>query len=165
MPILDDHTLEFFSHSPEQTRRFGMRLGNLLKPGDLLCLQGELGTGKTTFVQGLAQGWGTLDIVSSPTFILVNLYRRPDSALLFHLDAYRIESVLEAEELDLETMLAQGPLIVEWAERLMPILPSERLWAQMEYVAEENRKILFIAQGKRYDDLLLQLRQASFGAD
>jgi tRNA threonylcarbamoyladenosine biosynthesis protein TsaE len=165
MPILDEHTLEFFSHSPEQTRRFGMRLGALLKPGDLLCLQGELGSGKTTFVQGLAQGWGTADIVSSPTFVLVNLYRRPDLALLFHLDAYRLESISEAEELDLEAMLDQGPLVIEWAERLAPILPPERLWAQMEYVAEENRKILFTSQGKRYDDLLLQLRQASFGAD
>ena len=58
MPILDDHTLEFFSRSPEQTRRVGMRLGGLLQPGDVVCLQGSLGAGKTTLVQGLAQGWG-----------------------------------------------------------------------------------------------------------
>lgn len=165
MPILDEHSLEFFSHSPEQTRRFGIRLGSLLQNGDVLCLQGDLGAGKTTFVQGLAQGWGSLDSVSSPTFILVNLYRRPDSMPLFHLDAYRLESALEAEELDLDAMLAQGPLAIEWAERLKPILPPERLWIQMEYVAEENRKICFSAIGKRYDDLLAQLRQASFGAD
>ncbi|HNO86433.1 MAG TPA: tRNA (adenosine(37)-N6)-threonylcarbamoyltransferase complex ATPase subunit type 1 TsaE, partial [Anaerolineales bacterium] len=76
MPILDSHTIEFFSRSPEQTRRIGMRIGAGLKAGDVICLQGNLGAGKTTFVQGLAQGWGSLDSVSSPTFILVSQYRR-----------------------------------------------------------------------------------------
>ena len=80
MPILDSHSLEFFSKSPEQTRRIGMRLGSVLKKGDVLCLQGDLGAGKTTFVQGIAQGWGSLDSVSSPTFIIVNMYRRTDDA-------------------------------------------------------------------------------------
>ncbi len=60
MPILDAHTFEFFSKSPEQTRRLGMRLGALLQPGDLICLQGDLGAGKTTLVQGVARGWGAL---------------------------------------------------------------------------------------------------------
>ena len=85
MPILDAHMLEFFSRSPEQTRRIGLRLGSLLKPGDIICLQGDLGAGKTTFTQGLAQGWGSLDSVSSPTFILVNQY--PVSYT--HLDVYK----------------------------------------------------------------------------
>ena len=111
MPILDAHTFEFFSRSPEQTRRLGMRLGALLQPGDLVCLQGELGAGKTTLVQGVAQGWGTLDAVSSPTFVLVNAYRRPDSSQLFHFDAYRVDSLGEAEELDMDTLLSQGPLV------------------------------------------------------
>src|SRR5512144_74125 len=104
MPILDAHALEFFSRSPEQTRRLGMRLGTLLQAGDLVCLQGDLGAGKTTLVQGLAQGWGALDGVSSPTFVLVNSYRRPDSRPLFHFDAYRIVSVEEAEELDVDLL-------------------------------------------------------------
>jgi len=76
MPILDAQTLDFFSRSPEQTRRLGMKLGALLQKGDLLCLSGDLGAGKTTLMQGIAQGWGTLDAVSSPTFVLVNVYRR-----------------------------------------------------------------------------------------
>ena len=69
-------------------------------------LQGDLGAGKTTFVQGIAAGWGAQDEVSSPTFVLVNIYRGTESARLFHLDTYRIESAAEAEELDLEAMLA-----------------------------------------------------------
>src|SRR5512135_3538255 len=102
MPILNARTLEFFSRSPDQTRRLGVRLGALLQPGDLICLSGDLGAGKTTLVQGVAQGWGSLDTVSSPTFVLVNEYRRPDGAFLFHLDAYRLESEPEAAELDID---------------------------------------------------------------
>ncbi len=107
MPVLDVHTMDFFSHSPEQTRRLGERLGGALQAGDMICLQGDLGAGKTTFVQGLARGWGSLNSVSSPTFILVNMYRRADRSRLFHLDAYRLDSTPEAEELDLE--LDAGP--------------------------------------------------------
>jgi len=163
MPILDANTLEFFSRSPEQTRRVGMRLGALLEPGDVICLQGELGTGKTTLVQGLAQGWGSLDPVSSPTFVLVNLYRRPDAHCLFHLDAYRLESIQEAEELDMDDMLEQGPLVIEWAERLAALLPRERLWVQMTYQDEEHRAMLFNALGGRYSQILVEFRQAVYG--
>lgn len=165
MPILDAHALEFFSRSPEQTRRLGMRLGTLLQPGDLVCLQGELGAGKTTLVQGVAQGWGALDAVSSPTFVLVNAYRRPDSGQLFHFDAYRIDSLSEAEELDMDNLLAQGPLVVEWPERVEPILPAERLWAWLEYDAEEHRAMRFTARGKRYETLLDDFRRELYGVD
>jgi tRNA threonylcarbamoyladenosine biosynthesis protein TsaE len=163
MPILDANSLEFFSRSPEQTRRLGMRLGKLLQPSDVVCLQGELGAGKTTLVQGLAQGWGAVDPVSSPTFVLVNVYRRPDAGQLFHLDAYRLESAAEAEELDLDTLLEQGPLVVEWAERIAASLPAERLWAELEYVAEEQREMRFAARGERYEHLLEGLRQGVYG--
>ena len=128
MPILDVNSLEIFSRSPEQTRRVGMRLGAFLQTGDVICLQGELGAGKTTFVQGIAQGWGSLDPVSSPTFVLVNTYRRPDKEMLFHLDTYRLVSDQEAEELDLEEMINKGPLVIEWPERVKTLLPPHYLW-------------------------------------
>lgn len=163
MPILDAHTLEFFSRSPEQTRRVGMRLGGRLHAGDVVCLQGDLGAGKTTFVQGLAQGWGSLDSVSSPTFILVNLYRRADTSQLFHLDAYRIESIPEAEELDLEMMLAQGPLVIEWPERLGELIPPQRLWVTFDYTGDEHRQMVFKASGKPYDNMLDEIRKTMFG--
>jgi tRNA threonylcarbamoyladenosine biosynthesis protein TsaE len=164
MPILDAHALEFFSRSPEQTRRLGMRLGALLQPGDLICLQGELGSGKTTLVQGIAQGWGALDGVSSPTFVLVNSYHRPNTAQLFHFDAYRIDAPAEAEELDLDLYIEQGPLVVEWPERVEPILPPERLWAWLQYESEEHRAMRFVACGKRYETLLDHLRRQLYGA-
>jgi tRNA threonylcarbamoyladenosine biosynthesis protein TsaE len=163
MPILDEHTLEFFSRSPEQTRRVGMRVGGLLNSGDVVCLQGELGAGKTTFVQGVAQGWGSFDAVSSPTFILVNMYRRADGGQLFHLDAYRLDSIAEAEELDLDSMLAQGPVVIEWAERMEKIIPRERLWIDFEYLDEEGRQMRIRSTGRRNDVLLDGLRQSIFG--
>ena len=165
MPILDAHTMDFFSRSPEQTRRVGMRLGGALQTGDVICLQGDLGAGKTTFVQGLAQGWGSMDSVSSPTFILVNEYRRADQSQLFHMDAYRLDSTPEAEELDLDSMLAAGALIIEWPERMDGLVPAERLWVQLEYVDEEEREMKFKASGERYDELLEVIRHGVFGGD
>ncbi|HQV63278.1 MAG TPA: tRNA (adenosine(37)-N6)-threonylcarbamoyltransferase complex ATPase subunit type 1 TsaE [Anaerolineales bacterium] len=163
MPILDSHTIEFFSRSPEQTRRIGMRLGSELKTGDVICLQGNLGAGKTTFVQGLAQGWGSIDAVSSPTFIIVNEYRRATGGQIFHLDAYRLESTPEAEELDLDAMLSEGVVIIEWPEKLNGLIPNDRLWITLEHIQEEQRQMSFKAHGKRYDDLLDGIRQSMFG--
>ena len=157
--------MDYFSRSPEQTRRIGMRLGGALQAGDVICLQGDLGAGKTTFVQGVALGWGSQDAVSSPTFIIVNMYRRGDEARLFHMDAYRLDSTLEAEELDLDAMLAQGALLVEWPERMDGLVPAERLWIQLEPMNGEERKMNFRAKGKRYDDLLDVIRQAAYGGD
>src|SRR5688572_29155896 len=162
MPILDKHMLEFTSRSPEQTRRIGMRLGSSLQTGDVICLQGNLGAGKTTFTQGLGQGWGSLDTVSSPTFILVNQYRRADGEKIFHLDTYRLDSTGEAEQLDLDNYLAEGALIIEWPERLGNLIPEENLWINLEHVAEEHRQMNFHARGKRYDEMLEYVRQAMF---
>lgn len=157
--------MDFFSRGPEQTRRIGMRLGGALRVGDVICLQGDLGAGKTTFVQGIAQGWGSLDSVSSPTFIIVNVYRRGDEARLFHMDAYRLDSTPEAEELDLDSMLAQGPLLIEWPERMDGLVPDERLWVSLEHINEEEREMRFKASGKRYDNLLEVIRHAAYGGD
>jgi tRNA threonylcarbamoyladenosine biosynthesis protein TsaE len=165
MPILNAHSMDFFSRSPEQTRRIGSRLGGALQAGDVICLQGDLGAGKTTFVQGVAQGWGSRDAVSSPTFILVNIYRREDQDQLSHMDAYRLDSAPEAEELDLEAMLAEGPLLIEWPERIGGLIPDECLWIKFEHVDEEEREMNFKASGSRYDELLEVIRRAAYGGD
>jgi len=158
MAILDANTFEFISRSPDQTRRIGMRLGELLLPSDIVCLTGDLGAGKTTLVQGIARGWGTSDVVTSPTFVLVNNYRRPDGVAMNHLDAYRLESAQEAEDLDLERMIVEGPLLVEWAERIKPALPEECLSVSMSWVSDEHRRMVFGFKGERYHKLLDQLR-------
>lgn len=163
MPILDPRSFEFFSRGPEQTRRLGIRLGALLRPGDLVCLSGDLGAGKTTLVQGMAQGFGSLDAVSSPTFVICNQYRRPNGAVLSHLDAYRLQNAYEGEDLDLYLMLERGALVVEWPERIEAALPVDRLWVKLRYMAEEQRGMQFNAHGKRYDALLGAFRRQVLG--
>lgn len=163
MPVLDRQSLEFISRSAEQTRRVGMRLGALLQPGDLVGLVGDLGAGKTTLVQGISSGWGSLDAANSPTFVLVNLYRRPDGSRLYHLDGYRLSGAAEAEDLDLEALLEGSPLVIEWADRIEAALPRERLWVVLRWVDEDQRDIVFTASGLRYQSLLIDLRKHIFG--
>lgn len=163
MPILAPNSLEIISRSPEQTRRVGMRLGSLLQPGDVVCLSGDLGSGKTTLVQGIASGWGSLDAVSSPTFVLVNVYRCLGSRRLFHLDAYRLQNAAEAEELDVQNMLENGPVLVEWADRVRAALPGEHIWVALKYVDEYQRDLMFTARGLRYQSLLSALRRQIYG--
>ena len=163
MPILNAHSLEFISRSAEQTRRLGMRLGAILACNDLVCLSGDLGSGKTTFVQGIAKGWGSLDPVSSPTFVLVNQYGRPDGLSLHHMDAYRLENACEAEDLDLDRMLENGSLVVEWAERIQEALPKEGLWVKMAWVTDEQRSFIFDPTGTRYQRIINIFRQKAFG--
>ena len=163
MPILDPNSIEFISRSVEQTRRVGMRLGAFIGDGALICLEGELGSGKTTFVQGLAAGWGSLDQVSSPTFVLVNLYRHPGGKRFYHVDAYRLNSPQEAVELDLDGMMASGSMVIEWAEKIEPILPQERLWVTLRDISRDQRDMIFTAQGKYYQSLLKIFRRHLYG--
>lgn len=163
MPILKARSMEFISRSADQTRRAGLRLGSLLEAGDLIGLVGDLGAGKTTLMQGIASGWGSLDQVTSPTFVLVNVYRRPNRQRLYHLDAYRLNSPAEAQDLDLDSMLEDAALVVEWAEKIQETLPAERLWLEIKWVDENQRDFLITAYGTRYLDLLSEFRRQLFG--
>jgi len=163
MPVLDPHALEFISRSVEQTRRLGMRFGATLQVGDVVCLVGDLGSGKTTFMQGIASGWGSLDAVSSPSFVLVNVYRGPDGQRLYHLDAYRLDNATQAEDLDLEGMLETGPVVVEWAERIQAALPSKGLWVNLRWIDDVQRDLLFSGRGERYQNMIAAIRKQIFG--
>ena len=163
MPVLDIHSMEFISRGADYTRRVGMRLGVLLGKGDIVCLDGDLGSGKTTFVQGVAAGWGSADAVTSPSFVLVNEYRRPDGTRLYHLDAFRLESGKEAEDLDIDSMHESGVLIIEWAGRIRDILPSEHLWISLRYTDVNQRDLIFSARGTRYDAMLTTFRKKLYG--
>jgi len=165
MPILDDRSLEFLSHSPEQTERLGVRLGELTRPGDLFLLAGDLGAGKTTLAKGIARGWGALDRVTSPSFVLINEYRRADSLRLYHFDAFRLQGLAEAAGLGLGDLFENGgPVMVEWPERVMSLIPTEHLWIQLAWVDEVRRNFRIEAHGLHYERLLKRFRQAAFGA-
>ena len=166
MPILDEHTLDLISHSPAQTLRFGARLGALLETSDVVCLEGELGAGKTCLAQGIGQGMGVTEPITSPSFTLVAEHRPPSSApVLYHIDLYRLESpVIEALSFGLdEYLLGDGICVIEWADRVGPALPAERLWITLVYLDVSKRGIVMSASGPRYDRLIRQFRQSAFG--
>ncbi len=163
MPILNPHSLEFFSKSADQTKRLGSRLGACLSVGDVICLSGELGTGKTTFVQGLNQGWGSLDQATSPTFVIINQYRRPDGQVLHHMDAYRLSGAIDAINLDMEQVVSSGAVVIEWPELIRSALPQNHLWIDLFWVEQSQRRMVFNPKGTYYKELLQEFRKKAFG--
>lgn len=144
--------------SPEATTQVGIALGKLVSPGDVLLLQGPLGTGKTCMTQGLAQGMGITTPVTSPTFILVNQY--PGTLTLYHIDLYRLETVVEAEDLGLDDyFFGDGVCVVEWPERAFAAMPPEHLLVVLEHTGELQRHLTFVAAGERHQTLLRQLQE------
>lgn len=131
---------EFLSASAEETRRIGVQLALELEPGDCLLLIGELGVGKTTFVQGVAQGLGVAERVRSPTFILMREYHGKVS--LYHFDAYRIKSVEELREIGFEdTVRAEGITVIEWGEKTAQLLPQGCWRIFIELLPDQRRRI------------------------
>ena len=166
MPILDRWTLEFVSSSVEQTVRLGVRLGELLQPGDVVCLYGDLGAGKTAVARGVGRGWGTALRVTSPTFTLVNQYPRlKDGRSLHHIDCYRLETVADVWSVGLEDTLndEHHTLVIEWPERLAHLLPADRLEIHIRYLNETRRAFRFTATGARSAELLTDFKQSAFG--
>jgi tRNA threonylcarbamoyladenosine biosynthesis protein TsaE len=142
---------EVLTASSAETLRLGAQLGALLQPGDLLCLYGELGTGKTTFTKGIAQGIGGInsDAVTSPTFTILNIYR--GTFPLYHFDLFRLSGVEELEDIGYrEYFQGDGICVVEWAEKGAAFLPEERLDVTFQFWKEEQRKILFTPWGVHF---------------
>jgi tRNA threonylcarbamoyladenosine biosynthesis protein TsaE len=163
-PIVTGSSVDFISHSAEQTRRIGERLGRLLQSGDVVCLEGDLGSGKTCMAQGLGRGLGVAAPITSPTFIIVNEYPLPNGKYKFyHIDLYRVESVAEARATGLEEYFyGDDVCAIEWAERAREILPSERLWITLHYLNESKRRVHLDVSGARYEQLLQEFRQQTF---
>lgn len=165
MPIIRDGELYIISHSPEQTSRLGARLGALLRPGDVVCLNGEMGAGKTLFSQGVGRGWGAEHRLTSPTFNLVHQHRRPaDGALLYHLDCYRLRDVAEVDSIGLDDMLeGDAVLVVEWAGKIIEALPGEHLWIEIGVHEVTRRNLMLEGRGPRYRQLIEAFRAQTFG--
>lgn len=128
------------SRSPEETQVIGERLGARLVAGSVVACTGELGAGKTCFLQGLARGLGVTGDVTSPTFVLVNYYR--GRLPVYHLDAYRTGSLTELVDLGLEEMLhGDGVTVIEWADKLLPLLPARTIHVHLRGLGDEPREI------------------------
>lgn len=144
---------EISSHSSEQTRKIGWLLGQNAVAGDLVLLIGDLGAGKTTFTQGIAQGLQVDQPVRSPTFVLVTQYQ--GRLLLNHIDLYRIGGLGEVLDIGLEEyLLGDGISIIEWANRVPDAFPGNRLEIHFEYLNEKDRMLKFKCFGQRYYELL-----------
>jgi len=151
--------LAFVSNSAEETRRLGERLGTLLRAGDVVLLSGELGAGKTVFVQGIARGLGFEGSVSSKSFVLLGEY--PGRVTLYHADLYRLEAPEEVAELALEDISADGVLVVEWPERGGEgVLPEEQMRVEFEVTGEESRVVKVSGVGERGREITAKIGQA-----
>ncbi|MBW2056543.1 MAG: tRNA (adenosine(37)-N6)-threonylcarbamoyltransferase complex ATPase subunit type 1 TsaE [Deltaproteobacteria bacterium] len=143
------------SHGAAQTRKIGRLLGRLLQPGCVVALRGELGSGKTEFVKGLACGLGVekSSPVSSPSFVLVNEY--PGRLPLYHLDLYRLSGSRDLEEIGLDEYLyGSGVTVIEWAEKAGPFLPPQHIWIDIEWAGPSGRRLVFKASGKANAEIL-----------
>ncbi len=151
-------TLALVTRGPAETRTLGAIVGELLRPGDIIALHGELGSGKTQFVKGLARGLGVREAIHSPTFILANEHRS-GRLPLFHIDAYRVTGVREAAGFGLEEYLDDaGVTAIEWAERIEAALPPEHLKVRFTHLSDNEREVSMEGRGGRYVELLRELR-------
>lgn len=166
MPILSPDAIEFISRSPEQTRRVGARLGMLLNGGDVIALEGNLGTGKTVLAQGIGIGWGATTTLISPTFIIIRRHtRNQDDGYFYHIDLYRMASFAEAEHLGLTELLGdpKSVCVVEWAERAVDLFPAETLWVSLRVLDEQRRSLTFRANGDHHRAIQDRLRKELAG--
>lgn len=142
--------LELRAETAEDTRAVGRGLAALLRAGDGVALTGELGAGKTTFVQGVARGLGFEGTVVSPTFTLVREYRA--GLTVFHVDVYRLDRVQDVLDLGFEEMTAEdGVLLVEWGDAVEGLLPADHLLVEITVPGEgETRRLVLRGVGSSW---------------
>ena len=153
-------SLKLNSHSPEQTQLLGSYLGELAQKADIFLLTGELGTGKTCLVQGIARGLDVKEYAFSPSFVILREYhgRLP----LYHIDFYRLDHIEEIADLGLEEYFyGDGVCVVEWAEKGLQVVPRDNLLITIRYIpaSETGRSICLKPQGERYYELTEQLKK------
>ena len=126
------------SFCPKETLEFGRTIGMQTKPGDILCLDGDLGTGKTVFTQGVAEGLGIKEPVNSPTFTIVQVYEE-GRIPLYHFDVYRIADIEEMDEIGYEDyFFGQGICLIEWSQLIEELLPKRRTCVRIEKDLEKG---------------------------
>lgn len=149
--------MEIILNGINETEEFGIRLGGLLKAGDILCLNGDLGAGKTTLTKSIGIGLGVEEYITSPTFALINQYsgRMP----VYHFDVYRLENSDELYDLGFdEYFYGNGVCIIEWADKIDRMIPKERITLDIEKGRDEDSRIIKLTgYGDRYDKLVKEM--------
>ena len=151
--------IEIISVSAEQTWEIARFIGGKLRKGDVLALSGELGSGKTCFTGGLARGLGVNEKyqITSPTFTLINEY--PARFKLYHFDVYRLNGYSEFEDLgNEEYFCSDGIVVIEWAEKIVQILPANTFFISFEYLDENRRKIIIKGLKSRLNELAIDTK-------
>ncbi len=154
--------LTFVTHGPEETYLVGKKLGENLRPGDVVALTGELGAGKTCLTQGIARGVGIPEEyrITSPTFTLINEY--PGRFALYHMDMYRLSGIKDLAEIGYDASLYEkGVVVVEWAEKIHEMLPEETIFVSLTYEEENKRQIAFSGKGERLADIMKAMEGGS----
>ena len=151
--------IRFISKSPEETIKIAVQLSKYILPGSIICLSGDLGTGKTAFTQGLGKGLGITDYITSPSYTIINEYYTA-SMPLYHFDVYRLESPDEIFELGCdEYFFGEGVTIIEWAEKIKEVLPKEKLWITIKYGKKPNERVISMnAYGNKNKAILKEIR-------
>ena len=143
------------SHNPQATIRYGRILGRMLGPGSVVGLIGDLGSGKTCFIKGLTAALTGIaeEDVTSPTFTFMQEF--PGTLPLYHFDLYRIKGLADLSDLGFdECAYSSGVTVIEWADRANGALPAESIIIYLEHVAENSRRLIFMARGEANEKLL-----------
>jgi tRNA threonylcarbamoyladenosine biosynthesis protein TsaE len=141
--------IDILTRSPDDTRKAGAAVAELLVPGDVISLTGDLGAGKTAFVQGAGRALGVKDPVVSPTFVLVREYR--GEVPVHHLDVYRLDRIQEVLDLGFEDYLdSSGVLFIEWGDAIDLLLPDDHLRVEITVQEEDVRRLAFAGRGRRW---------------
>lgn len=149
--------MEFIIENREKTKKFGEYLGSILSSGDVICLNGDLGTGKTTMTKSIGLGMGIDDYITSPTFTIINEYYADLN--LYHFDTYRLSSDADVEYLGFdEYFYGDGVCIIEWADRIKDALPEDYLEINLKRIDEEKRNVEIVAVGSRSQEILEELK-------
>jgi len=149
------HVLKIITRCPEDTRLMGEKIGKSITDGLIIGLTGELGSGKTTLVQGLARGLAVPDDqhITSPTYTIINEY--PGRIPLFHVDLYRLEGQDAFEDIGLYDILdSEGVVVIEWADKLQPVVQFDHFLISFKTLSEQSRSVHFTAYGEKAVALL-----------
>ena len=151
--------MRYESGDVAQTIAFAEKLSRCLAKGDVIALMGDLGSGKTTFIRGIARGLGFRGTVNSPTFVILKVYE--NKIPVYHFDLYRLRSMKDLEDIGYEDFISDsGVCVIEWAERAGKLLPSFYLTVKMAIKAQKVRGIRLIAHGSRYERIIARFSKS-----